>query len=471
MELVLMEVGKKQGYIFKSNKLKENIGASMIIKYITEELPRKELDKFYGKERLGGGGKGLYSFNSEEDAKGFIREISRKVIEEYPGVQLYFVRKEVSLENHNIAKEIEDLYILLGKKKSRKIGDIGQVSLGIEKICDSTGLPGKTYNESRIVSDEIESKLKFYKENERENLFRERIEFPKKIDELVESEKSYVAIIHIDGNSMGNKFTKLAQSYKKKIDKDKRYNTDYLEELKSLSEDINNKYLNAFNKVIEQSIVEEKSTIRPIVIAGDDVTFIAKAKDAISLAKLFIDNIVEESVIIDGEKINLNASAGIAFVKSHYPFDRGYDLAEELTGNCKHMIKINNIDSSAIDWHIVQGEESGSIVNIRKEKYVTDSLKLTMKPLYINNDSQWNSYELFKDSMDILKSSGVPRSKLKALRGEWAKGEGMARNYINYYGLEDYFNSVNHQATNMGIIKNTAVFFDAIELMDLVEEI
>ena len=48
--LVLMEVGRKQSYIFKSNKLKENIGASMIIQYVTEDLPRNKMSTFNGKE-------------------------------------------------------------------------------------------------------------------------------------------------------------------------------------------------------------------------------------------------------------------------------------------------------------------------------------------------------------------------------------------------------------------------------------
>ena len=66
--LVLMEVGKKQSYIFKSNKLKENIGASMIIQYVTEELPNNKISEFNGKEIMRGGGKSLFSFNNEVGA-------------------------------------------------------------------------------------------------------------------------------------------------------------------------------------------------------------------------------------------------------------------------------------------------------------------------------------------------------------------------------------------------------------------
>ena len=69
INFVLMEIGKKQSYIFKSNKLKENIGASMIIKFVTEELPKNELSKNNGKKIIEGGGKSLYSFDNKEIPK------------------------------------------------------------------------------------------------------------------------------------------------------------------------------------------------------------------------------------------------------------------------------------------------------------------------------------------------------------------------------------------------------------------
>ena len=48
--LVISEVSKKQGYIYKTNKLKENIGASTIIEYVTEDLP-KSIGKSYNTVR------------------------------------------------------------------------------------------------------------------------------------------------------------------------------------------------------------------------------------------------------------------------------------------------------------------------------------------------------------------------------------------------------------------------------------
>ena len=93
--LVLMEVGRKQSYIFKSNKLKENIGASQIIQYVTEILPVKKLGEFKGQEIMRGGGKSLYSFNTSEEAVNFIKVVSEEVLEKFPGLDVYFVRDSV----------------------------------------------------------------------------------------------------------------------------------------------------------------------------------------------------------------------------------------------------------------------------------------------------------------------------------------------------------------------------------------
>lgn len=70
--LVISEVSKKQGYIFKTNKLKENIGASTIIEYITEGLPKKMLAEVLGKTDIeenivnAGGGNSLFIVDSKD---------------------------------------------------------------------------------------------------------------------------------------------------------------------------------------------------------------------------------------------------------------------------------------------------------------------------------------------------------------------------------------------------------------------
>ena len=470
--LVLMEVGRKQGYIFKSNKLKENIGASQIIQYVTEFLPVNKLGQFGGEEIMRGGGKSLYSFNSQDDAGSFIRAVSEEVLEKFPGLDVYFVRDSVDEFNDNFTEKIEELYVKLGNKKSLKKNSMKQVSFGIEKICRSTGLAATHYDKDEVISEEINTKRKFYDKSSNLSIVHGREkDFPKVLDELKKEDNSYIAVIHIDGNSMGSKFVDLANEYKKLIENDKTYNKKYLEDMNKLSRDIDSIYTDAFGKVIDASMDNGKATIRPIIFAGDDVTFVCKAEDAIKLCKIFIEEINKNTVMIGQNNVALNAAAGIAFVKSHYPFSRAYDLAEELCANCKTIIKKHGKDKSMIDWHILQGENSQSIQEIRKEQYVSNGLNLTMRPLYINDAEAFNNIENFTWTLKKIQDNSVSRSKIKTLRGEYTKGEEAAAVFINYYRLNkdfDWFNKV--ECTN-GIYNSTAVFFDAIEIMDLVREV
>lgn len=476
--LVLMEVGRKQSYIFKSNKLKENIGASMIIQYVTEDLPRNKISSFNGEEIMRGGGKSLFLFNSESDSTKFIKDISEEVLKKFPGLDVYFVKGSLDENNDNFTDKIEELYIKLGDKKSLRQNSMKQLSFGIEKICRSTGLPAVYYDKEEVISEEINSKRNFCDRNTKTSIIKGREnDFPKVLDELKEDDNSYIAVIHIDGNSMGSKFVDLANNYRKLIDNDKNYNKIYFEAMNKLSRDIDTVYTKAFNKVIDESISEGRVTIRPIIFAGDDVTFVCKAEDAIRLSRIFIEEINKNIVNIGEEEVVLNAAVGVAFVKSHYPFSRAYDLAEELCSNCKTILKRSNKDKSMIDWHILQGESSDSIQEIRKSQYVAkDTLNLTMRPLYFNDDSEFNSFENFKWALNHIqideeKNSKISRNKIKTLRGEYTKGIQATNIFIDYYKLGEYFDWFNKVRCKNGILQNTAVFFDAIEIMDLVKEV
>lgn len=470
--LVLMEVGRKQSYIFKSNKLKENIGASQIIQYVTENLPNNKISSFNGKEIMRGGGKSLFAFSTESESNEFIKVVSEEIISRFPGLDVYFVKDSMEESVDNFANKIEELYVKLGNKKSLKKNSMKQMSFGIEKICRSTGLPAVYYDKDEVISEEINAKRKFYDNSKNTSIINGRDkDFPKVLDELREDDNSYIAVLHIDGNSMGSKFVDLANSYRELIKKDKSYNKVYLEAMNNLSRDIDSVYTRAFNKVIDASIVEGKTTIRPIILAGDDVTFVCKAEDAIRLSRIFIEELNKNSVKIGDNTVLLNAAVGIAFVKSHYPFSRAYDLAEELCANCKTVIKKYGKDKSMIDWHVLQGENSASIQEIRKEEYIADGLRLTMRPLYLNSKEKFNSFDNFRWTLEKIQKDEVARSKIKTLRGEYTKGEQAATVYINYYKLNKYFDWFNKERCKNGILNNTAVFFDAIEIMDLVKEV
>ena len=113
--LVISEVSKKQGYIFKTNKLKENIGASTIIEYITEDLPKKKLAEVLGKKDIdenvvnAGGGNSLFIVDKEDDAKEFIKITTTEVLEKFPGVEFFMAYQKFDYENDSIIDAIDEI--------------------------------------------------------------------------------------------------------------------------------------------------------------------------------------------------------------------------------------------------------------------------------------------------------------------------------------------------------------------------
>lgn len=480
--LVLSEIAKKQEYIFKSNKLKENIGASLIIKYVTEELPKENLGKTKGKSIFEGGGKSLYIFESEENAREFIKEISKRVLIEFSGLELFMVYEGIDFSSEDIIKKIDILYKKLGIKKGKREHISRQISFGVEKVCRSTGLCASEYSseDNEPISKEIKAKLEAA--NERKTNFDNLLngkKYSKIFDNFKDQEKSYVAVVHIDGNKMGSKFDLLKKAFNNISDIEK-HNNDYLAALGEMSRDIHFLYEEAFEKMVSTISSNDEVELRPLIFAGDDISFVCSPKKAIKASKVFLDSLNQHKLKIGQNEYELNACAGIAFIKSHYPFSRAYDLAEQLCSNCKKEI-LNNYegeDISLIDWHIVQGEISGNIDFIRQIGYENGSNKLNMRPLIVDEkDKNWRSYSNFKKIFEAVTHKNVSRNKIKGLRSNYKDTEAKVKLYFEINQLKDQLvNSKNKSlnfVNNINIDNNVfydgrAIYFDAIEIMDLI---
>jgi hypothetical protein len=144
--LDIIEAGKKQKYIFQSNRLKEIVGASMIIRYISEKLPKEIMDKHecdVGKPTavIEGGGHSIYSFDSEDEARKFNHILSKYVVIHFPGLELNCRLLSYNDENESIRDAIDQLFKELAVKKSKGSASLSQISFGIERLCESSQLP------------------------------------------------------------------------------------------------------------------------------------------------------------------------------------------------------------------------------------------------------------------------------------------------------------------------------------------
>lgn len=499
--LVLWEVSRKQNYIFCSNKLKENVGASIIIENAVEKMPF-QIDRKYSENLIyNGGGGSLYKFNDRNEAEEFVKKVSAKVIKEYPGLEVFMVIEEYDDTTDPIIEVIDKAYVKLAQKKNRRKTSGGLLSFGIERKCEATGQPAVYPDDdegrTRYISREIKVKQKASDERSEkfDKLLPQKNGEPYKsireFSELVKGDKKYIAVVHIDGNRMGRKFSELKKHYSDNHEKGcSKNNAEYLENLKRFSEEIKNAYEDAFRymtgKVLEHEddlkddilIKENKFPVIPLIVAGDDVTYITNGKIGIETARIFIEYLNTREICLYGDiKINLNACAGVAIVRYNYPFFKAYELAEDLCSNAKKRLSKdygdNGKDFSLIDWHIEQGDLMGSIEVIRKNNYTSeDNKKLYMRPIYINNTKKWNNYSNFKRAWYYISEmkideKGIARNKLKGLLRVLRMGEKSTEIFLKSNRIENYFPPLEGAKGDYCFDEDNCMYYDALEVMDL----
>lgn len=500
--LVLWEVSRKQDYIFASNKLKENIGASIIIEEVTEDLPFR-INKAYRDNLIyNGGGSSLYKFDNTDLAREFVKIISEETIRKYPGIEVFMVIEEYDEENDKIIDKIGNAYKKLAIKKNRRTNSGTQNAFGIERICEATGLPASYRDtedldgQERFISEEV--KLKIKKSDERskkfDRLLPEGVKGIKDFRDLAKGEKNYLAVIHIDGNKMGQKFDKLKTYFSYEDGDYAKTNREYLTALRKFSDNVRDAFENAFKAMTEEIkqnqekikdftyIKDEKFPVIPIIVAGDDITYVTNGKIGIESARVFLEHLNKNEIEIhDGETISLNACAGVAIARVSYPFSKTYQLAEDLCNTAKRKITMDypNLDKdfSLIDWHIEQGDLMGTISEIREEHYKTlDDKNLCMRPLYLNNDDIWTNYSNFKIAYENITNreiygKKIARNKIKELREVLKKGEKDTQVFLKSNNIENYFSRFENTIGDYCFYNSQCMYYDAIEAIDLFIEL
>lgn len=426
---LLMDVGSIQNYIFGSSKLKENIGASYIVGKIFDELPSEyNYNKIYS-----GGGNCFLTFDSEPDAKKFLIEFTTNLLVEYPGIIIHAAIGNYSGDKDHVYY-LKKLHEQLKINKGKMIPITLLSRHGITAECARTGFSVEGFNlQSEQGKLEGLSSISLVKLSQIENAnasllkdFKDVLNndyiFPEEFEDLgqISGVENSIAIVHIDGNNLGKLF--MAQE-----------NSKNLAELSALISEITKE---AFKKTIVEFISSWNSGLfgqkmelkqqngndnkkvflpfRPLIIGGDDVTFVCNGVLGIWLAEKYIQNF---SIRLDKYDHSLSACAGIAITKTKYPFFRGYELAEELCASAKKEAKKSgNENTSWLDFQIVYGQGVFDLYDLRTNhmtvKVNESKRKLFERPYRLDGNN--DSFSKLLANSKILDQ--LPNSKIKELR-------------------------------------------------------
>ncbi|MBW4505456.1 MAG: hypothetical protein KME64_02935 [Scytonematopsis contorta HA4267-MV1] len=553
-----------QKYIFGSNRLRENIGGSYLVQVATDEWVKeclKKIGKVYeeiddfephiitdneivAELVYAGGGNTVLLFKTEEYAKKFTRILSNKILREAPGLNIVIAHQEFDWDKKDSLREtIEGKLIKtkLESQKQRPRPSMPLLAMSVTANCNSTGFvavdTSKNYgvpeNDSYLVSREIVAKLKTVYPNGREpanknsepenreaantklinTIFKGlklgKYQIPYDVDDLgrSEGESSYIAIVHADGNRLGNRFQEYAKTTSS--------NRDFVIAMRKLSKAINEAGKNALRAVaemlIKQSIIMEDNRpaiqyvstsgevinqvnlqqrngktylpFRPIVYGGDDITFVCDGRLGLSLAVKFLEKFEEFTANLPDNKGKATACAGIAIVKTHFPFAKAYALSESLCAEAKRWMRKETDDYkkplfSALDWHIAASGLIGSINEIRQREYKVqiperdEVASLLMRPMRSHSQkNEWRTWSGFAEVVHELnthKDWKDRRNKVMALRDVLRQGREATKQFRQLYSLESLpaFPEANSKLAEEGWWNEFCGYFDAIETME-----
>lgn len=449
MHLILIETSGNQNYIFTTNKLRENVGASELTyrvgtQWVLEamedaggpsglwpedgdasQLRRNLLDARHNRPITEDGvvvevivatsGKALLLVKDPKVGPRIVQNVTMKALECAPGIDVCGVieefdwaRKPLGEVNEAIHKKFEQIHSSYPGPAARFL------RLPVVEDCRSSGLPAERWHDVDKNDEAAKSAVSIRKWESRDDYARRmqklpgleerKVNFADNVGELegeLKKDSQWLAVVHADGNGLGEIFLKFGQYAKCQPDPPAadytELNRQYVDKFRrfSLALDVcaEQAFLTALDGLLKRNAdAWYKPLILPLVLGGDDLTVVCDGKVALQFTRDFLKGFERETeenhfagIIpeIAQEALGaprLSACAGVAIIKPHFPFSAAYDLAEELIMSAKQVKKLvtnpdKKIDElpapwpcSAIDFHALYDSTVSELDELRSRK-------------------------------------------------------------------------------------------------------
>lgn len=462
---LIVDLRTIQDYIFASNKLKDNIGASYLVKHLFDNIDSN--DGFCG------GGNLFKLCKDEEEAKTIIRQLSIRVYQECPG--LSFSACYISdFDPDNYQGSMDKLQKKLHAEKNSRLQQTTLPSYGINAQCAASVYSAELVCKTPPDSIDLLSKVVYAKRkvstkavSEAQELYRtvlgETFVLPESFEDLGQDKgnESFIAVVHIDGNQIGELFRKqksLSDSKALSGRIDTACDKAFQDMLALAVEEINSGHWKHYLKRLKKKGDKYYLPIRPLFIGGDDITFISEGRLGLSLAMDFMKRFKEQLKDLD-----VSSCAGIALAKTNYPFYQVHRLAEMLCRSAKNkrMEKRSSLDY--LDFHIISSSVNQDLSEIRRKYYqIAGGRNLCKRP--------YSSVDIVPMVQNAVRLNRWPNSKIKELRSvlyktaeQCAAFEAQRKSRIDLKLPAEGFDPFSDTL----FVNNETIFLDMIELIEM----
>jgi len=513
--LTILDTGGIQDYIFGSNKLQLNLAASYLVDAATRAWVKESLDAIEVKHNLdnvkgfdaeqpflpgleiessaidaevilAGGGNTQILFRDLATAKRFAQKLSRKVLDQSTGLKITIIHEKFDWEKDMLGGEpgvIDRTMKRLAQRKMQSNTSPPILGLGVTAQDIYTGLPVVSMHEGLGVSAEIKAKYNVVDDANRRLAsllnMSHGYQFAWQFEDMgqKEGESNYIAVIHADGNGMGNRVRAVGRGASD--------NRDYVTKMRAFSLSIRKAALTTLQETVDKlvEIIEDEGIreeikmngrflpFRPIVFGGDDITFVAEGRLGLTLTAFYLKKFSEKTYT---DNKPAYARAGIAVVKSHFPFARAYRLAEALASSAKRRIKEVSPDGEAVamDWHFASLGPILSLNEIREREYTAaNGASLLMRPVLLSESVDWRTWDNMVALVKEFKENDNWRerhNKVMRLRSALRQGPQTVDHFRKVYnvGLLPPIAGLGEEVRKTGWENGYCGYFDAIETKD-----
>ena len=453
-----------QQFIFQTNELKDIVGASELVEFICTRLFKEVVGKGWteANQIISAAGNVKYIFEKKDECENVVRNFPRKVMTEAPGITISQAVVELK---EDFTQSINEMEKKLRSQRNKPCKSITTGRLGVQR-SSQTGLPitelnkEKRYDASTYAKRKHNDLISLCKKSFGSQVVLDKTSIPFDVEKIT-GKNDWIAIIHADGNGLGQVVQKIGH---------------HIDDFKRFSKELNRATIaaanDAFQKVSPENGWKDAIPIRPIVLGGDDMTVIIRGELAIEYVTEFMHKFEKyssegelKSILEKAGMKRLTACAGVAFIKSSYPFYYGYALAEQL---CKYAKKETVTGTSSLMFHKVQDSFIKDYEDIKlRELKTINGNSLCFGPYYLNEREGKEGYytigklnalsmQLIEDKNEGMKT-GI-RQWLTLMHEDEAKADQRLKRLKTLNGNKDSISIVDALTKGRKITENEMAF-------------